>query len=272
LKSGGSVNNKTTYQGYQNELPVIQALGDTSDVTSFVYVGSPDGLNIIIDGETGPDWSYGLEATNFSRFENIEIKNTGGTAIRGVSDVELINLNVHHNGWRADQLVDCGRSCHGLYAQDNLLIDGGRYHHNSGYGIHCYRSCHDTIIRNLRADHNRGSGIIVAFDSGVEVYNVVADNNSNGVWFAADGAIGYNITAYNNSNIDIYVSDFSNQTLENSIGLPNGIIAISGTTTSNDISGGSASSYFVDADNANFQLISTSTANNVGADLSLLHY
>ena len=101
---------------------------------------------------------------------------------------------------------------------------------------------------------------------------MVADNNGVGVWFAADGTIGYNITAYNNSSVDIYVSDFSNQTVENSIGLPNGISTISGTTTSNNISGGSASSYFVDADNANFQLISTSTANNVGADLSLLYY
>ena len=233
--------------------------------------------DFLLDGENLAD-GIGIGGIDGNRIENITIMQYGDHGIAGADNSEFINLNVHDNGWNAPGWTACpphtpsGAQCHGIYIGTNNMVDGGRYHHNSGYGIHCYPSCRNTIIRNLRADHNRGAGIIVGVDSGVEVYNVVADNNGVGVWFAADGAIGYNITAYNNSNVDIYVSDFSNQTVENSIGLPNGISTISGTTTSNNISGGSASSHFVDADNANFQLISTSTANNVGADLSLLYY
>jgi Right handed beta helix region len=229
--------------------------------------------DFLLDGKNLAD-GIGIGGIVGNRIENLTVRGYGQHGILGADDSELINLNVHQNGWNCAGWTASppdGSLCHGIYIGTNNIVDGGRYHHNSGYGIHCYRSCRDTIIRNLRADHNRGAGIIVAFDSGVEVYNVVADNNGTGVWFAADGAIGYNITAYNNSGADIYVSDFSNQTLENSIGLPNGISTVSGTIMSNNISGGSASSYFVDADNANFQLISKSTANNVGANLSVLY-
>ena len=272
-RSGSSLNNRTTYHGYQNELPIVRGFGQDCNATcqpaQYVLV-----KNLIVDGGNAFQQSC-IGDQLFLRYENLEIRNCGQHGMLGIGYSELIDLNVHSNGY--NNAGGDGGAGHGLYTASgtsyiNNLIDGGRYHHNSGYGIHCYSSCRNTIIRNLRADHNRGAGVIVAFDSGVEVYNVVADNNGVGVWFAADGAIGYNITAYNNSNADIYVSDFSNQTLENSIGLPNGISTISGTTTSNNISGGSASSYFVDADNANFQLIFTSTANNVGADLSLLYY
>jgi Right handed beta helix region len=261
----GAVNNRIFIEGYQSELPVVKGF----NLITHVYI-----KNLIVDAANEAE-TIGFSGTINSRIENVEVGNQGYHGFLGVKNSELINLNVHHNGFNSAECKTNPGQCHGLYTAgdgDNNIIDGGRYHNNEGFGIHCYTDCRNTIIRNLRADHNRGAGIIVAFDSGVEVYNVVADNNGVGVWFAADGAIGYNITAYNNSSVDIYVSDFSNQTLENSIGLPNGISTISGTTTSNNISGGSASSYFVDADNANFQLISTSTANNVGADLSLLYY
>jgi hypothetical protein len=253
----GAVNNRIFIEGFQNELPVVKGF----NLITHVYI-----KNLIVDAANEAE-TIGFSGTINSRIENVEVRNQGSNGFLGVENSELINLNVHHNGLNNAQCTPHSE-CHGIYGDQIGLIDGGEYHHNQGYGVHCYSSCRNTIIRNLRAHHNGGAGIIVAFDSGVEVYNVIADNNGVGVWFAADGAIGYKITAYNNSGPDIYVSDFSNQTLENSIGLPNGISTVSGTTTSNNISGGSASSYFVDADNANFQLISTSTANNVGADLS----
>jgi hypothetical protein len=249
-KWGTSVNNRTVYEGYQNERPVVHGFR----LSHYIYV-----KNLTVDANNEAE-TIGIAGFINSRAENVEVRNQGYHGIAGANDSEFINLNVHHNGFNNAQCTQYPSQCHGLYAGQRLLIDGGEWHHNEGFGIHCYTDCENTIIRNLRADHNRGAGIIVAFDSGVEVYNVVADNNGIGVWFAADGAIGHNITAYNNSEIDIYVSDFSNQRLENSIALPNGISTISGTTTSNNISGGSASSYFVDAVNANFQLISTSTA------------
>ena len=69
---------------------------------------------------------------------------------------------------------------------DNNLFDGGRVHNNAGYGIHCYQDCGNTIIRNLRIDHNGSPGIIMAYKAGSQIYNVVADNNGGtGIWLAA---------------------------------------------------------------------------------------
>ena len=154
------------------------------------------------------------------------------------------------------------------------LIDGGEYHNNFGYGIHCYPNCQNTTIRNLRVHHNGATGIIVASNAGNVVHNVVADNNRGvGIWLAASGAVAYNLTAYNNSGGDIMVSNFANITIKDSIAL-NGISDRDGLgfIGSNNITSGSADSLFIDAANGNFQLKPTSTVQGVGADLSSLSY
>src|SRR5687768_12808237 len=164
--------------------------------------------------------SVGVFGMNFSRMENVEVRNAGHQGMFGLGNSEFINLNVHTNGFwdpPGDHLCPpydpTGGQCHGVYTGGgseniNNLFDGGRYHHNSGYGIHCYTNCGNTTIRNLRADHNGTGGIIVSSQPGIKVYNVVVDNNAQiasgaGLAVAASNAEIYNVTAYGPNQIGL---------------------------------------------------------------------
>jgi hypothetical protein len=228
---------------------------------------------------------------NFSRMENVEVRNAGHQGMFGLGNSEFINLNVHDNGfWDPPGGHPCppdeptGGQCHGAYTGSgpenvNNIFDGGRYHHNAGYGIHCYSNCGNTTIRNLRADHNGTGGIIVRARSGIQVYNVIVDHNGQlahgiGLVLTATNPLAYNITAVNNRAADIQVGDVDLPfaTLKNSIALPNGISATSSATLSNNVTSGSASSLFADAANGNFQVISKSRGKGIGADPSPRNY
>jgi Right handed beta helix region len=223
--------------------------------------------------------SVGIWNVHGVKFENVVVENCWHVGIQAVGQSEFINMTVRFNGFgvQGDPVSPAGG--YGVYtggpavpvgAFDNNIFDGGRYHDNAAYGIHCYADCGDTIIRNLRIDHNGTVGVIMAYKAGSQISNVVADNNgSTGIWLAADGLVGENLTAYNNGAADIMVSSYSNIIVRDSIAL-NGIGEWDGLgyTSSNNITSGSASTYFVDATNGNFQLTPTSTALGVGADVS----
>jgi hypothetical protein len=73
--------------------------------------------------------------------ENIEIINSyhSGIANGGGNYWTLVNLNVHDNG-------TCGlyTRAHGIYwGTVGLLIEGGQWHDNAGFGIHIFSSGHD---------------------------------------------------------------------------------------------------------------------------------
>jgi hypothetical protein len=268
-KSGTTINNRSVIQGYQGELPRISGIGDTNRDSSFIVV-----KDVIFDGINNCNACFGVVSMQFVRLENVEVRDFGGHGMAGLNNSEFINMNVHHNGFRANPLVDCGNYCHGIYSAVNLLFDGGEYHHNFGYGIHCYAACQNTTIRNVRVHDNGATGMIVASNAGNVVHNVVADNNRGvGIWLAASGVVADHLTAYNNSGGDILVSSFANITIKDSIAL-NGISDRDGLgfIGSNNITSGSADSLFIDAANGNFQLKSTSTVQGVGADLASLSY
>jgi hypothetical protein len=251
--------------GYGSEIPVVQGLASAQ----YVYV-----KNIKFDGAAAAAGAYGVANITFSRFENVEISNHGGHGMGWSEDSDWINLHLHHNGFRADPLVDCGYKCHGMYFNRGL-IDGGEIHNNRGYGIHCYSKCQNTTIRNTRVHHNGGAGILVASNPGNLIHNVVADNNGGfGIWLAASGAVADNNTTYNNGGLGICV-DSTNITVTDNIAL-DGLATSCNSgafsfTSSNNLTSGSAS-MFIDAANGNFQLKPTSTLQGVGANLSSLSY
>ena len=224
-----------------------------------------------------------------ARFENLIVENCWLMGIQFVGQSQFINMTVRFNGFgqrgNPSTVGVISPGGYGVYTgsagsfvgwYDGNLFDGGRYHDNAGFGIHCYIDCGDTIIRNLRIDHNGSPGVIMAFKAGSQIYNVVADNNGSsggqGIWLAGNGLVGDNLTAYNNGGADIMVSSNSNIIVRDSIAL-NGISDRDGLgyTGSNNITSGSASTYFVDAANGNFQLTPTATAQGVGANLSSLN-
>jgi hypothetical protein len=271
---GSSSGNRLTIEGYQNERPIVRGF----DAITFVNVH-----NLIVDMNRIVD-TVAVVSADFVRMEDVEVRNAGHHGMYGVRNSEFINMDVHDNGWWNNSGVPCPPhnplegQCHGVYSEQNNLFDGGWYHHNAGYGIHCYPSCANTTIRNLQASYNGTGGIIARVGPGIQIDNVIVDNNgqlkaASGLVIMGNNPVAENITAFNNGAAEIQVGDVDhpNGTLRNSIALPNGINATASATLSNNTTTGNASTYFVDAPNGNFELISTSTANNVGADLSLLY-
>jgi hypothetical protein len=229
-----------------------------------------------------------------SRLENVEVTGGGLFGILSIGHSELINLNVHENGYNGpgEGCQNGSGHCHGLYTGSceddgcNNLIDGGQYWDNSGYGIHCYQHCGPTIIRNTRIYQN-GYGLIVSTTPGVKVYNnVVYNNRGGGIISRAPAAEIYNNTIYGNIGNGIRVQEMGGAVVRNNlvIGNTGRPIEDAGITErksayscggkpciaqdSNNVTTGSASSYFIDAAKRNFQLIPASKIKGVGADLS----
>jgi hypothetical protein len=274
----GAAGNHLTIRGRSGENTRLRGLDGQSFGTTFMYLTVKD---LILEGSGGNAGLIGVFGFYGGRLENVEIRNFGDNGMLGIGESEMINLNVHHNGFSAG--CAAGPGCHGLYTggdahNKNNIIDGGEYHHNFSFGIQCYTKCDGSTIRNVRVHNNGASGMIVAFGSGVVVHNVIADNNpGHGVWLAAAGAVLYNATAYNNGANGVCI-DNSGITVNNVIAIGNSTNLStncnSGTysfTSSNNITSGSAENFFVDANSGNFQLISTSTVEGVGADLSSLN-
>ncbi len=276
-RSGTSTSARHLIRGYQSEYPqvmcfnveaqfvhVYQMKVDSNNTAGSIgfFIGNGNGWRI---GE------YGFTT---------EVSNQGAQGIASISNAELINLNVHHNGFNSpDHCKLHPTQCHGVYADESLLIDGGEYHHNEGMGIHCYTRCRNTTIRNVKIHNNVSSGLLVAnstdTNSNVGVYNILAyGNGSNGVLASAAGNLISNVTAIDNGGVGAAHGMLG--TLRNSIVSGGYTTAtyhygtgafLGNSTVSNNITSGIGSSLFVDSANGNF----TSTVEGVGADLSA-HY
>jgi hypothetical protein len=266
-RSGDSATSRFMIRGYQNEIPTVRCMGGFNYVHIYqmLFDPTPNTRDVIcVVPEVG--W----------RIENIEIRNCGAGGHNGGFDLEMINLNVHHTGFDSSHCELGPGQCHGAYLNGTgALIDGGEYHHNEGWGIHCYPTCANVTIRNVRAHSNGGSGIGVingASDANVVIYNSLAYNNGvNGIAASAGGALVYNVTAVNNGTAglvhgmlgtvrdSIISGGYTTETFHFGTGA-----FLGNSNASNNITSGDINALFVDARNGNF----TSTVEGVGADLS----
>jgi hypothetical protein len=260
--SGGvslGISTCSVIQGYQNEIPTVRA---------FVGVHRVYLKNLIVDSAK-VNGTIAIFGASFARLENLEVKNAAQEGIFGIGNSELINLNLHDNGFYPSAGIDnpvcapLGGDCHGVYTGTGSLngeniFDGGRYYNNSGYGIHCYTSCQGTIVRNLRIDHNGNFGLIVSCSSNCGantpnlIHNVVMDNNGvGGMNFQQTGAAGYNLTLYNNAGVDVQVN--ANATIRNVLSSTAFQVQSGTVTQSNNITN-ATSAHFADAANDDFRL------------------
>jgi hypothetical protein len=213
------------------------------------------------------------------RIENIEIRNCGAGGHNGGFDVEMINVNVHHTGFNSSHCELGKGQCHGAYLNGTgALIDGGEYHHNEGWGIHCYPKCTNVTIRNVRAYSNGGNGIGVmnsASNANVVIYNSLAYNNGvNGIDASAGGALVYNVTAVNNGNAglvhgmlgtvrdSIISGGYTTRTFHYGTGA-----FLGNSSAANNVTGGDIKALFVDAGHGNFQLMPKASLKGIGANL-----
>jgi parallel beta-helix repeat protein len=239
---------------------------------------------LIIDGfildAANVGFGIWIEHAHHIRVKNTEVKNARvqGIAVFGNPSssqfVELLNLNVHHNG------LSCYKDglCHGVYmSSDDNLIDGGSWHDNGGHGVHIYNDPANgkgtpdrNIVRNIRAYGNtNGPGIGVYWGTGNKVYNnLIYKNNGGGIRVAAVNSLFLNNTVYGNKNYGVYV-DNSGNTFKNNIVYNNSggnITSLSSNRLSNNLT--TQDPRFVNADAGDFRLQAGSPAIDTGVTIS----
>jgi parallel beta-helix repeat protein len=286
--SGTSWSNPITLKSYPGESVVVGNLYEDSIMT---FYGTNDLFWIVdgfvFDGSTGwrcCDSAGGLigGSGRSVRIQNSEVKYgvSNGLDANG-SNWELLNLNVHHNGTQLGRV-----QFHGIYwSGTGLLIDGGSYHDNKGYGVHIFSSGATTIsnntVRNIFAYGNAApsgqtgsGGIILSAGSNNSAYNNVIFNNvENGldIDYRCANCSAYNNTIYGNYNWGIQVG--SNTSTTNTI-LRNNVVygnlnsikdRGTGTVASNNMT---TNPLFVNASGGDFSLQAGSGAIGAGMNLS----
>jgi hypothetical protein len=233
---GGSFTHVPSGGDWGSPTTVMAAPGESVWMRS-VQIENPyvviDGINLNGQGVEN-DGSPSAVAINAShvRLQNMEMTNMrdqGVTVTCPRDDVQLINLDIHHMGWRpGDLFVYCEVGpegpmpgyCHATYIEPNctnLVIRGGRFHHNAGYGVHNSNpgqivdgvTIHDNyahgylnrygasnnVIRNSVFYNNGGADVFIA-GNGEQLYNNTFDGNPNGAIILNSGST--NFTTRNN--------------------------------------------------------------------------
>ncbi len=262
LRGGLSPSSRFTVRGYQSELPVSRCFEFYT--ANYVHL-----YQIRVTGSVAEGLQ--LQDTNNNRIGEYgfitEVDNHGLGAASGGINSEFINVNVHHNGF------GCWAPgfCHGMYIDEGILINGGEYHHNESFGIHCYDQCVNATIRNVRAYSNGATGIgVFGFaNANVSVYNNIAyDNGGYGISASAGGNY-YNNTVINNAAGSMFHGMLP-ATSRNNILLGGGTYTpvaehwgtsqnLGNATQSDNITSGSASDYFIDTSNGDFRLKSSAS-------------
>jgi len=292
IPSGTSFSNAMTVQSYPGESVTFRPAGCgavvniVNDITytiwkDFVVDGSDclatyRGYDPVDQHFLGGVASDGISVgygSHHNRFQNIEVKNTGGNGvivqnIHGDSSFnEFINMNVHHN-------ARTGYG-HGAYIADsNTLIDGGEWHHMTGpylrnYGISVYLSgssvINNNIVRNTRI-YDNAKGLILASGRGNIAYNnLIYNNPQEGVQFdygQSGTKFFYNLVYGTTNNNAANVVTGSAPEIRNNIFWGNGSNRIDGSATaSHNLT---SNPMFVDQAGQNFRLQAGSPAIQAG--------
>ena len=187
LPSGTSWTNAPVIAGYPGESVILTASGSGTD--SITLSGSTQYVifkNLILDGQGTAHNGVNNpgNSTHHIRFENVEIRNfwnQGAFVMTSLGGYEFINCNIHHIVAAGHQSAN---HSHGLYLGSSVLVDGGQYHDNSGYGIQIYNSnypmqpTNNNIIRNAEIYNNATGGVTIGGDSNVVNNNRVYSNGS----------------------------------------------------------------------------------------------
>jgi hypothetical protein len=167
---------------------------------------------VVVDGLITHGLYFGGGGGSHNRIQNTEVAGTPNeSGVYGDAPYsELINLKVHHAavGPNGESLCYLGAPtpglCHGVYSTaDHLLIEGGEYHHNDGWGLHLYPGPTNQTVHHVCSYLNGGAGIGFIWGAGGNTaYENTVWNNGIGFWVGAGNTIHNNIV-YGNPNGDI---------------------------------------------------------------------
>ena len=297
----GTSGNVITLKAYNHEVVAIQQNGyDTIIQLDGVSYWTVE--DVILDGSTGPGFracnaSIGaLIAGRGEHFivQNSEIKNgvSHGILAESTTEFKVLNVNVHDNGTLA--FINCDMisiQMHGVYWYGKyLLIDGGSYHDNAGFGVHIYSSGQNDLghntVRNARVYENNpypdGNGGGVILSSGPEnlaYNNLIYLNTGTGIQISGGcGLTGaacqaLNNTIYGNDGKGVFITtgDTTGAVLKNNILYANtgaaytddGIASVISNNLTTDPS-------FTNVGSADFTITSGSAARSYGVNVTPL--
>jgi peptidoglycan hydrolase-like protein with peptidoglycan-binding domain len=219
----------------RNQIPsnVLFAAAQPGTVTvKGIYLG--DVSNVVVDGfvvdvqytvEVGV--GFGGDKGSHNRIQNTEVRNSKHMGIMGEAPYsKLINLHVHHNAvgpngqslCKDHPLIGPGL-CHGVYsAADHLLIEGGKFHHNEGWGLHLYSGPTNQTVRYACAYENGHTGIGLIHGKNNQAYNNRSYNNGGqGIWDGCYNCVYKNNMVYGNRRTQILTDRKRGSTFEGNI-------------------------------------------------------
>jgi parallel beta-helix repeat protein len=238
---GTSWSAPVTIAGYPGERVVLNPYGSSVIGLGHAYIQYVifdnlhlDGTNLIRDTNStnvvSIAWGQ-VPNVNHIKIMNSEVYNSPWNGlIVGGSDIHLINLDVHDNGWWTQQ-IGYGPGANGAYLWfSNSEVVGGKYYRNLSYGIRVFdsastRNAQNNVVRDTTVFANgnpKGGGGIVLGDSNNMAYNnIIYGNFGWGVNVIEKLTLTtntrvYNNTLYNNSyGIWVYPGTSSTKVINN---------------------------------------------------------
>jgi|SRR5688572_5002985 len=242
-------------------------------IRDFVFVG---GGGSYLSSETPGNFHH-------ISFINNEMKDMpNGMGLQGgyADDITFKGNIVHDIGSGSH----CLGYCHGIYPgfhTNRWIIEDNQFYNIAAYGIHVHAQTPDPdkvpeghiIRRNITGNNGtvgvNGAGIIV-YGTGHSVYNNIAYKNTMyGIMVRGNDTRVYNNTIYGNAQGGLYSESGSLSCINNLI-VGNGGLPIEGpcSSNSNNITSGSAASFFLNTAAGDYRLVDGSTAIDRGANLS----
>ncbi len=188
--------------------------------------------------------------------------------------INIIGNRIHDIG------SGCRGYCHGIYPSDNTanwLIKQNEIYKISGYGIHLFADAvmpsnfviQDNILHDNGVPGINGAGIIVYGSNHLIANNLSYRNAYEGILLrAVSNPRIYNNTTYKNGGAGINEESGSGAVCKNNLTIEDSGSGIPKCdSVSNNISAGTASSHFVNADTADFELVAGSKAIGAGVNL-----
>jgi hypothetical protein len=176
---------------------------------------------IVFDAADTHGVAFNVNVGDHIRLQHSELMNAthSGMQVAGDGYYELYHVNAHHNGTGPNTQCNDppvnGGQCHGVYLNGvGVLIEGGEFHENEGWGVHIYSKPEQTTVRNAKAwGQDVGIGIIGGAGphevSGNEVYD-----NELGMWFASPPVAAHDNSIHDNG-LGMAVNDGGNTITNN---------------------------------------------------------
>lgn len=285
----GSSGAYTIIKAYPTETPTITISGSLNAGIALATGTHYVEFNTLIVQNAGALYAFKNGGTNatpntFLRYIDIDISGDGGGCI--LTDT---SNNCYYSGITGHDFGDNGGGeGHGIYmsgnSSNNIMEDSEFSGMQANkYGIHVYsgsNSPSNNVFRRVKVHTSEGGNGVLFGGNGsnnvIESFSVYNIDGSGVALYTGSGHKAYNGSIYNCGSNGIYcrVNVTGSPEIRNVISLGNGTnLTMSSTSgiTSNNISSGTAATYFVDAPNGDLSLNDNATtqANAIGQGIAI---